>query len=148
MGDGFAGNCRADRCLQIVVLGLRTLLADIEIPVVDAAVVHLVQRTARDDEDGGLRRDSCVSEGYERLLRVKQGFTVNREIAIVLLDDGSGIAAVGIHPPEADCLPREFIGQSRNFRDVSVGDRAVAGGKDEHDDADAGTGEFANWMAM
>ena len=143
---GFAGDGGGDGGLEIVMLGLGTLLAERDVAVVDAAVVDLAEFPALDEEDSCLRSDGGVGEGDEGLAGVKDGRGGDGEVAAVLLDDGGGVIGVGVDPPDADWivaggLGAELVGEAGDLRDVAVGDGAIGGGEVEDDDADAGAGE-------
>ena len=58
----FASQHRGDCCLQVMVLRLGALLAERDIAVVDAAVVHLAQRVVRHEENRCLGRDGCLRQ--------------------------------------------------------------------------------------
>ena len=126
--------------------GLRPLLAEGDIAIVDAAVIDLAELSIFDSENGSFRGHGNMSHPHQILPGINQRRGVDRIIHSVLAHYCWRIARIGKDPPDADGGPSgiggdEFAAQARDFGDIAIGDGAVAGGKDEDDDAGAGAGE-------
>jgi hypothetical protein len=78
----------------------------------------------------------------EVLPRVQDCRFSNGEGVIMFRNCGRIVRGVGKYPPDADALLDEFTIQTRDFGDVAVGDRTIAGSKDKYHETNSRSGEF------
>jgi hypothetical protein len=72
----------------------------------------------------------------------------NGEGMVVFRNCGRIVLGVGKYPPDTDALPCELAIQTCDFRHVAVGDRAIAGRKDENHDTYPRSAEFLDSRAL
>jgi hypothetical protein len=136
MFDGPAGEYRGQRVIQIVDGWRRPLEAEIDIPIVDAAVID----DAAVGVDGSFRRHRGAGEVDQRVFRIADHLRRAGvgERAHVFADGTGLIRRIGIHEPEQDTLRRELRREPAHVRRVAVRDRAFGAGEEKHDRLDTG----------
>jgi hypothetical protein len=82
------------------------------------------------------------------LARIQHCRLSNGERVIVLRYSGRIVLGVGKDPPDTDVPLCEFTIQTCDFRDVAVGDGAIAGCKDENHETNSRSGEFLDRRAL
>lgn len=153
--NGFAGERCADRKLKIVMIGLRALLTESDVTVVDAAVINLVEFFALYQKDRDLRRDGRMGESYEDLTMVDYTDGRNGKIVEMFHDSLAVVLGVGIHPPEAHSWRGKLSSEAYDFGNFAVRDGAIGGSEVEYDNANTrigkesrGTGRIGDYVRI
>src|SRR5262245_35709522 len=122
---------RRQRVVEVVDSGRRALEAEIDVPIVDAAVID----DAAAGVDGGFRRHGDAGDGHERVFRIAQrlgraGVHKRRHVredAIPL------VGRIGVHQAKRNTLRRELRSQTTHLGRVAVRDGTL-GAREQKDD--------------
>ena len=114
-------------------LGGLARLADIDIAVINAAVVDQLRRGIEDSGFGGY---GCVSAPDEHMMRIAQWLAGEVILGDVILDGRYRFGGIRIDEPKAHAALAEFPAEPLQLGRVAIRDRAI--GADEEKDLDAG----------
>jgi hypothetical protein len=141
----------ADGSLKVVLRGTGTLLSDLEVAIVDAAVINGAKsfRTCvPGNKDCRFRRDLGVGESNELVMRVEQDIFLRAVGGFMLTHSFGSFSDVGIDEPKYDVLRGEFVFDALYLRKVAIGDGAVGCDKKENNGLRTGRGKTGNRLAV
>jgi hypothetical protein len=124
-----------DGSFEVVLRGRAPLLSDLDVAVVDAAVINGAKRfrtSALGNKNCRFRRDFCVGEGDELVMRVEEDMFFRAIGGFMLPHSVGGFSDVWIYKPKHYVLCGEFVFEALHLRKVAIGDGAVGRNKKEN----------------
>jgi hypothetical protein len=140
-----------DGSLEVVLRGAGALLSNLEITIVDAAVIDTAESLRAcvlGNEDRRLGRDCSVGESNELMMRIKQDIFFRAVGRFMLTHSFGGLCDVGIHKPKHDVLRGELVFEPLHLRNVAIGDGAVGCDKKENYGLGARRSKTGNRLAI
>jgi hypothetical protein len=140
-----------DGSFEVVLRGAGALLSDLDIAVIDAAVINGAKRSRASafwNQDCRFRRDFGVAERDELVMRVEEDMLFSAIGGYMLMYSVGGLSDVWIDKPKHDVLRGELFFEALYFRKVAVGDGTVGCDKKENNGFRAGGGEIGNRLTI
>jgi hypothetical protein len=137
--------------LEIVLRGTWSLLSNLDVAIVDAAVINGAKgfrTSALENKDCRFRRDYDVSEGDELVMRVEEDMLFGAVGGFMLTHSVGGFSDVWIDKPKHYVLRGEFVFEALHFRNVTIGNGTVGCDKKENNGFGTGSGETRNRLAI
>jgi hypothetical protein len=148
MSDGAALECFSDGVFKVVMGWVLTLGAEGEEAIIDAAAIKLTQVSVLYAEDSCFGSGGGMSRLDESLLCIEDGVALHRVLAFMRRNDCCCIARVWEDPPKGNVTRCEFAANAIHFRDVAVGDGAVAGQEEQYDEMSILLSELRDGLAV
>jgi hypothetical protein len=140
-----------DGSFEVVLRGAGALLSDLDIAVIDAAVINGAKRflaSAFRNQDCRFRGDFGVAERDELVMRVEEDMFFGTISGDMLMYSVGGLSDVWIDKPKHDVLRGELFFEALYFRKVAVGDGTVGCNEKENNGFRPGSGEMGNGLAI
>jgi hypothetical protein len=117
-----------DGPFEVVLRGAGPLLSNLDVAVVDAAVINgakSFRAGVLGNKDCGFRRDFDVGEGDELVTRVEEDMLLGAIGRFVLTHGTGGFTYIGIDKPKHYVLCGKFAFEALYLRKVAIGDGTV-----------------------
>jgi hypothetical protein len=117
-----------DGPFEVVLRGAGPLLSNLDVAVVDAAVIDgakSFRASALGNQDRRFGRDFGVGEGDELVLRVEKDMFFGAIGRFMLTHGTGGFTYIGIDKPKHYVLPGKFAFEALYLRKVAIGDGTV-----------------------
>lgn len=112
-----------DGSLKIVLRCGGPLSSNLEVAIVDAAVIHgakSFRASVLGNKDRGFRRNFGVGDGNELVMRVEQDMALRAIGCFMPADSFGSLSDVGIDEPEHYMLRGEFAFDALHLRKVTI----------------------------
>ena len=140
-----------DGSLQVVLGGRRALLPNLEIAVVDAAVIDGAKRFRAwmlGDKDCRLGRYLGVGESHKLVMPIEEDISFDAIIGLMLTHCFDSLSDVGIDEPKLYVLRGKFVFDTTQLRKVAIGDGTVGCDKEEDNRHSTGRGKTGNRVTI
>jgi hypothetical protein len=140
-----------DGSLEVVLRGTGALLSDLEVTIVDPAMINGakgLRACALGNKNCRFWCDCDVGEGNELVMRVKQDIFFRTVGGFMLTHGFRGLSDVGIDEPKCNMLRREIVFDKPYLRNVAIGDGTIGCDKKENYGLGTGSGETGNRLAI
>jgi hypothetical protein len=141
----------SDGSLKVMLRGRGALLSNLDVAIVDAAVINgakSFRACVPWDEDRRFRRDGGVGESNELVMRIEQNIFFSAIGSFMLTNCFDSFSDVGIDEPKRYVPRGKFVFDTLYFRNVAIGDGAVGRYKKENNGLRAGGGKTVDWFAI
>jgi hypothetical protein len=140
-----------DGSFEIVLGGRWALLSNLEVAIVDAAVIDGAKRfRARmlGDKDCRLGRYPGVSKSNELVTRVEEDICFHAVVGLMPTHCFDSLSDVGIDEPKHYVLRGKFVFDTPQLRKVAIGDGTVGCDKEEDNRHSTGRGKTGNRVTI
>jgi hypothetical protein len=140
-----------DSSLEVVLGGCGPLSSNLEVTIVDAAVIDGAKSFrifVLGNEDRSFRRDFGVGEVDEFVMRIEQNMVFSTIGGFMLTDSFGSFSDVRIDKPKYYVLRGEFAFDALYLGNVAIGDRAIRRNEEEDYGLGIWSGEMSHRLAI
>jgi hypothetical protein len=140
-----------DGSLEVVLRGTGALLSDLEVAIVDPAVINGakgLRASLPGNKDCRFRRHCNAGESNELVMRIEQDILFSTIGGFMLTHSFGSFSNVGIDEPKCNVLRGEFVFDAPYLRNVAIGDGAIGCDKKENYGLGTRSGKTGNRLAI
>jgi hypothetical protein len=140
-----------DGSLEVVLRGTGALLSDLEVTIVDPAVINGAKglcACALGNKDCRFRRDCNMGESNEVVMRVEQDILFRTVGGFMLTYSFRRLSDIGIDEPKCNVPRREIVFDAPYLGNVAIGDGAIGCNKKENYGLGTRSGKTGNRLAI
>ena len=137
--------------LEVVLRGTWSLLSNLEITIIDAAVIDgakIFRARVLGNKDCRFWRNLGVRKSNELVMWVEQNISFKAISGFMLTHSLESFSHIGINEPKHYVLRGEFVFEALHLRNVTIGDGAVGCDKKENNGLRTGGGKACNRLTI